>query len=363
MERRAGAVDGLGVTRPGFWAGRRVLVTGHTGFKGAWLSLWLAREGAHVVGLSLPPESPDGAFAAFEPWSGVESHVADVREAAAVRRVVAGAAPEVVFHLAAQSLVRRGWADPAATYAVNVVGTAHVLDAVAHESQAGAVVVVTSDKVYANAGLGEPFTEDCPLGGADPYSASKAAAELVVRAWRNGGRGIPVATVRAGNVVGGGDVATDRLLADAWRALSQGRDLVLRHPGATRPWQFVLDPLNGYLRVAERLLTEPQACPPAVNFGPSPAACWAVERVAEQALAAWGAGRWVAGPSDRSAPEAHVLRLDASLARRELGWEARLDVDEAIEWTVEWWRAAASGRSLRKLALAQIESYEELLAC
>ena len=228
-------MEGVEVTDRSFWAGRRVLVTGHTGFKGAWLSLWLERLGAQVTGLALPPESPDGAFSVFTPWPSLESHLADLRDADAVEGVIEATAPEVVFHLAAQSLVGRGWAHPADTYAVNVVGTAHLLEAVSRVRSVQAVVVVTSDKVYANNGTGGPFREDSPLGGADPYSASKAATEHVVTAWRAGNPEVPIATVRAGNVIGGGDVADDRLLPDAWRALLAAKDFVVRHPDATRP--------------------------------------------------------------------------------------------------------------------------------
>lgn len=354
-------MEGLAVREPIFWAGRRVLVTGHTGFKGAWLSLWLERLGAEVVGLALPPESPEGAYRCLGPWDRLDSHIADLRDPASVGRVVEAAQPEIVFHLAAQSLVRRGWTDPAATYAANVLGTAHVLEAVAHVGCVRAVVVATSDKVYANSGGGDLFREDSPLGGGDPYSASKAAAEHVVTAWRAGNPGIPVATVRAGNVIGGGDTAEDRLLPDAWRALRAGRDLVLRNPEATRPWQFVLEPLRGYLRLAECLGEAPASCPPAVNFGPSSSACWSVSRVADAVLSAWGGGCWVDGHRAGDPPEAPTLSLDAALAARTLGWRPRLEIGTAISWTVEWWRAASVSAPLRPLASAQIAAYENIL--
>lgn len=348
------------MTRESFWSGRRVLVTGHTGFKGAWLSLWLERLGAQVSGLALSPESPDGAFTALTPWPSLDSHVADLRDLGAVLRVIESAPPDVVFHLAAQSLVRRGWADPASTYAVNVLGTAYLLEAVSQVGSVQAVVVATSDKVYANPGTGVPFRESSPLGGSDPYSASKAAAEHVVDAWRVGNPKVPVATVRAGNVIGGGDVAEDRLLPDAWRALLADEELVLRHPEATRPWQFVLEPLDGYLRVAESLILDPTASPHAVNFGPSPSACWPVSRIAEAVLAAWGGGHWVDGQQSVDLPEAPTLSLDATLATRTLGWHPRLELETAISWTVEWWRAASTGAPLRTLAVAQVAAYEDM---
>jgi CDP-glucose 4,6-dehydratase len=354
-------MEGVEVTDRSFWAGRRVLVTGHTGFKGAWLSLWLERLGAQVTGLALPPESPDGAFSVFTPWPSLESHLADLRDADAVEGVIEATAPEVVFHLAAQSLVGRGWAHPADTYAVNVVGTAHLLEAVSRVRSVQAVVVVTSDKVYANNGTGGPFREDSPLGGADPYSASKAATEHVVTAWRAGNPEVPIATVRAGNVIGGGDVADDRLLPDAWRALLAAKDFVVRHPDATRPWQFVLEPLAGYLLVAERLAENSADFPPAVNFGPAQSACWPVAQIADAVLDAWGEGRWVEDRDPAAPPETPDLSIDATLAKRTLGWRPRLDIDTAIRWTVEWWRATASGSDLRSLASDQITAYEKLL--
>jgi len=354
-------VEGVALTDRSFWAGRRVLVTGHTGFKGAWLSLWLERLGAQVTGLALPPESPDGSFTAFAPWPNIDSHIADLRDADAVERVIAATSPEVVFHLAAQSLVRRGWARPAETYAVNVVGTSHLLEAVSRVGSVQGVVVVTSDKVYANKGNGGSFREDSPLGGADPYSASKAATEHVVSAWRAGNPQVPIATVRAGNVIGGGDVAEDRLLPDTWRALSAGKDLVVRHPDATRPWQFVLEPLAGYLLVAQSLVGNTANFPPSVNFGPAPSACWPVAQLAQAVLDTWGTGRWVDDRDPAAPHEAPDLSIDATLATQALGWRPRLDVATAIRWTVEWWREAASGSALRPLAIDQITAYEKLL--
>lgn len=358
MGTRGCPLEGVDVSR--FWAGRRVLVTGHTGFKGAWLAFWLERLGAEVTGVALPPESPDGAFAALGPCSGMRSRVIDVRDPVTVRRVVDDVAPEVVFHLAAQAVVGRGWSDPGLTYATNVVGTSNVLEAVAGSGSAPALVVVTSDKVYANGGGGPCFTEDSPLGGRDPYSASKAAAELVVAAWREGNPRARVATARAGNVIGGGDMAEDRLLPDAWRAVRARAPLALRNPRATRPWQFVLEPLAGYLLVAERLAADADPCPSAINFGPDPSACWPVADVVDRAFELWGSGCWHPDLVDHP-PESTTLALDASLATASLGWRPRLEPADAIRWTVEWWRAAASGRDLRELAARQLATYEALV--
>ncbi len=352
-----------------FWRGRRVLVTGHTGFKGAWLALWLERLGAEVTGLGLAPERADGAYPALGPWPALDSHEVDVRDAGAVRRVVEQAEPEVVFHLAAQAIVRRGLADPVGTFATNVLGTAHVLAAASAAAPAvRSVVVVTSDKVYRNRGDGRAFTEDDELGGDDPYSASKAAAELAVASWRQSfvdREKCGLATARAGNVIGGGDTGEDRLLVDARDALRNGQPLLLRRPEAERPWQFVLEPLAGYLLLAERLDADPVSAAPALNFGPTATAALSVRELAERVFARWGSGRWApAGAADveRAAVESSVLRVDAGRANEILGWRSRLDVDTALAWTVEWWRAAQTGASLRALALRQIAEYEALLA-
>jgi CDP-glucose 4,6-dehydratase len=348
-------MEGLGLTASA-WSGRRVLVTGHTGFKGAWLSLWLQHLGARVAGLALPPEDPTGAFGAFAPWPGLDHRIVDVRDAAAVRDTVAAVNPDVVFHLAAQALVRRGYVDPFPTYATNVAGTSNILHAVGAAPSLKAVVVVTTDKVYANTGEGRPFRESDPLGGSDPYSMSKALAELLVAGWRANGLRPAVACARAGNVIGGGDRGENRLLPDVWRALSTNRPVLLRHPDAVRPWQFVLDPLAGYLVLAERLLSDPRSAAAAVNFGPDDSASESVARVVERALRLWGSGTWDRDQESRD-PEATILRLDAQLAWSALGWRPRYSLDQALELTVAWWRAERDGEDLRKLALSQIEAY------
>lgn len=345
-----------------FWRNRRVLLTGHTGFKGAWLALWLEHLGASVTGLSLPPESPDGIHGAIGTWDGLDARMVDLRDADGVARVVADADPEVVLHLAAQALVRRGYADPVGTYDVNVMGTAHVLRAVQRASSVQAIVVVTSDKVYANDGAGRPFIESDPLGHGDPYSNSKACAELLVASWRTsflGPKGIPVATARAGNVVGGGDVAADRLLPDAFRALAAADVLRLRNPDAVRPWQHVLEPLSGYLLLAQRLATG-ELAPEAVNFGPDDDSCRSVSEVVQRVFDLTGTGTWEPDGGAQP-PEASLLRLDSSLAHRRLGWRPRLDLAGTLAWTVDWWRAQVEGSDMRAFSLAQIAAYEELI--
>ncbi|MDQ3979446.1 MAG: CDP-glucose 4,6-dehydratase [Actinomycetota bacterium] len=350
------------MTHP-FWSRRRVLVTGHTGFKGAWLSLWLQRMGAVVTGFGLPPEDPGSTFPSLAPWPGLQSHLGDIRDAGAVAEVLARSDPEVVFHLAAQALVHRGYQHPFDTYHTNVIGAANLLSQLHACPSLRTVVVVTSDKVYENNGERRAFVERDRLRGNDPYSSSKALTELLVAGWRHcrpAGCDIAISTARAGNVIGGGDRAPDRLLPDAWRALEAGRPLALRFPEATRPWQFVLEPLYGYLLLAEHLTTEPAEAPQAVNFGPEPDCSRPVREVVDAVFKFAGTGTWQLAEA-ASFPEASSLHLDVSLAREALGWAPRLSLDVALAWTVEWWRARDQGADLRELASAQIAAYEDLI--
>ena len=328
---------------PSFWHGRRVLVTGHTGFKGAWLALWLHALGAEVTGFSGPPPSEPSLFEAARLGELVDDIRGDVRDADAVSGAVRRARPEIVFHLAAQAIVRAALEDPSGTYAVNVVGTAHVLEAAGDAP----VVCVTSDKCYV-AGPG-PHREDDPLGGLDPYSASKAAQEHVAAAHR-AAHGARVATARAGNVIGGGDWGRDRLLPDLVRARESGAPVVLRHPDAVRPWQHVLDPLAGYLLLAERLHESSQWAT-AFNFGPheAHAVSWVVDHVRER----WPLDVRVEPPSDTV--EAPALQLDASKARERLGWVARLDIAASLAATISWYDEVRGGGDARAVTLAQIE--------
>ncbi len=349
-----------------FWRGRRVLLTGHTGFKGAWLALWLERLGAEVTGLALEPDAEPNLFRLLAPWRRLESIIGDIRSADTVREAVANAAPEVVFHLAAQSLVRRGYREPMATLAINVLGTAILLDALRDCADLRAVVVVTSDKCYENDASGRAFTETDRLGGRDPYSASKACQEIAAHAWRQSfydRAGAALATARSGNVIGGGDWAEDRLLPDVFRALAAGTTLLLRHPNATRPWQHVLEPLAGYLMLAQTLAENgADAAPPALNFGPNRADVQPVASIAEKVVERWGGGiAWKNDPSP-APKEAPALVLDARLAARTIGWRPRLGLDEALDWVVEWQRGHAAGEAARKLTLVQIERYQERMA-
>jgi CDP-glucose 4,6-dehydratase len=349
---------------PDFWLERRVLVTGHTGFKGAWLSLWLQSLGAQVSGLArgTPPRGPS-LYELAGMGAQMREFAADVRDAGAVRDALSQASPEVVLHLAAQPLVRRSLRDPVLTYEVNVMGTVNVLDAVREAGpDVRAVVVVTSDKCYENPGdRSRRFVEDDPLGGDDPYSSSKACVELATSAYRRSffsQDGAPrVATARAGNVIGGGDWGEDRLIADAVRAVERGETLKVRNPQAVRPWQHVLNPLAGYLLLAQALWDETDATQ-AWNLGPPAGDARTVSWIVERLGALWaGALHWELDPGVNP-PEAPHLALDSGRAERELRWRPRWDLDDALGLVVEWHRAQRAGEDMREVSLAQIARFE-----
>ena len=348
------------MTEP-FWPGRRVLVTGHTGFKGAWLCLWLERLGAEVAGFALPPAEPGNLWSRLR--SSTHSTFGDLRDPGAVRETVRAARPQVVLHLAAQALVRESYREPVGTFATNVLGTAHLLEACRELEDLRAVVVVTSDKVYANDGAGRAFEEHDRLGGHDPYSASKACAELVTASYRASffAEGPPIATARAGNVIGGGDRSPDRLIPDCVRALEAGEPVRLRYPRAVRPWQHVLDPLAGYLQLAQALSSEPANAPRSVNFGPDPDSFRTAAEVVDAFGAHFGARPgWRAEGTPQPA-EAATLRLSSALARAALGWRPRLDFEAAIAWTAEWHRAIAAGEDADAVTRAQIDRYARVI--
>jgi CDP-glucose 4,6-dehydratase len=334
-----------------------VLVTGHTGFKGSWTCLCLCALGAEVTGFALDPPTDPSLFEAADVASAVDDRRVDVRDAEAVRSAIAAARPEVLLHMAAQPLVRRSFDEPLATYETNVMGTAHVLDALRDSAGARVAIVVTSDKCYEPRPDGRPCREDDPLGGADPYSSSKACAELVTAAYRRSFPGGPaIASARAGNVIGGGDWAEDRLVPDAIRAATGGGELVVRNPGAVRPWQHVLNPIAGYLALAERLWHDPAAAG-AWNFGPDGADELPVSEIAHRVCELWGAGlRWRAEP-DGGPPETPVLRLDSSKARRELGWSPAWPVATGLRATVDWYRAVHDGADAGAVCARQIAAY------
>lgn len=367
MGNGKGQVESLGV-EPEFWRGRRVLLTGHTGFKGAWLSLWLLQMGAKVRGLALDPPSARALFGLARVGEGLEDQRGDIRDPGLVHAATADFKPDIVIHMAAQALVRPSYADPVGTYATNVMGTIHVLEAVRATPGVGAVVVVTSDKCYDNREWDRGYVETDAMGGYDPYSSSKGCAELVTSAWRRSyfhpGRhaehGVALASARAGNVIGGGDWAADRLVPDAMRAFLGKEPFVVRFPGAVRPWQFVLEPLRGYLLLAQRLRSDGAAFAEGWNFGPDREAEQPVRHLAERITSLWGDGAQWRAVAEADAPhEAGYLTLDVSKSRDVLGWRPVLRLDDALALSVDWFKAFGAGRDMRKFSNDQIAAYAD----
>jgi CDP-glucose 4,6-dehydratase len=346
------------VIDPAFWRGKRVFLTGHTGFKGAWTTLLLRRLGATVYGYALPPTHPQSLFEAAQIADDIEQCIADVRDLSTLNAALSEAQPEVVIHMAAQALVRPSYVEPVETFAINVMGTAHVLEAVRHLPSVKAVLIVTSDKCYENDGGQVAFREDDRLGGDDPYSNSKACAELVTYSYRKSffstEGATRVASARAGNVFGGGDWARDRLVPDAIQAFLARRPLRIRNPNSVRPWQHVLDPVLGYLQLIERLVADESfAC--GWNFGPGPENEQPVRKVVEHLLTLWGDGaEWTSddGPHPH---EAAFLRLDCERSRSRLNWKPRLDLVQGLGLTVDWYKALKLGEDLRRISLEQLE--------
>jgi len=358
------------VTMPSgeFWRGKRVLLTGHTGFKGSWLGCWLTRMGAETHGLSLPPETTPSLHSILcVPYAS--QTMADLRDAARISDAVNSIQPQIVLHLAAQALVRRSYEDPVESIATNVLGTAHLLDALRHCDPLEAVLVVTSDKAYDNPAYApgqthRPFTETDPLGGRDPYSASKGSQEIITRSFARSyfrTRNVPVVTARAGNVIGGGDWSQDRLMTDLVTAASSGRPVALRSPDATRPWQHVMDPLAGYLLYIENVITGTTDVP-AMNFGPDDA--HSVSTVADMLSRHWpGAAGWThadTAVTTAAKPEAAVLSLDPSLAKKTLGWHPKLEIEMAVKWVADWHRAHLAGDDMAAWTGNQIRQYQDL---
>jgi CDP-glucose 4,6-dehydratase len=351
-------VEDLGVNAS-FWRGRRVLLTGHTGFKGSWLSLVLARAGAVVTGYALAPTGERTLFDGARVSKHVRSVIGDVRDLAALTAAGAGE-PEIILHLAAQSLVLTSYEAPLETFSTNVLGTANVLEAARNLPSVRAVVVVTTDKVYRNREWHWPYREVDELGGRDPYSSSKACAELVSSAYRDSflaARGVGVATARAGNVIGGGDWADNRIVPDFVRATLAGQPLVVRNPESTRPWQHLLEPLEGYLLLAERLFAEPKKWDGAWNFGPSTDAVHPVGRLADDLVKAWGAGAAWQHQRVEQPHEAKLLTLDATKARQEMGWFPRLGYARGVDLTVRWYKAFAAAADQEATTLEQIDAW------
>ncbi|MDZ4309652.1 MAG: CDP-glucose 4,6-dehydratase [Cypionkella sp.] len=346
-----------------FWDGQRVLLTGHTGFKGSWTALWLSQMGAEVLGYALVPETKPALFDLLSPVPGLNSVVGDIRDPAPLNSAVADFSPTLAIHMAAQPLVRRSYREPVETYGVNVMGTAHVLEALRRVQGLKAALVITTDKVYRNDDSGRAFREVDPLGGHDPYSSSKAACEEVVSSWRQSyfeSLGIPLATARAGNVVGGGDWSEDRLVPDIWRAMVEGKSVILRNPESVRPWQHVLDPVSGYLTYVEALASGRRDLPHTLNFAPAADSPMTVREVTETL----GAGLGIEKPwqlAEGAQPvEMKLLTLDASLAAHTIGWRPLLTGRQAIEWSAEWYLARHRGEDVKAKTVAQIQRYEAL---
>jgi CDP-glucose 4,6-dehydratase len=349
------AVEGVELN-DAFWRGRRVLITGHTGFKGSWLTRWLASAGAIVTGFSNGIPTEPSLFADARLHEGIESITGDVRDAAAVNEAINMSRAEVVFHMAAQSLVRASYEDPAGTYATNVMGTVNVLDAIRFSKDVRAAVIVTSDKCYEHRRHARPFREDDRLGGKDPYSNSKACAELVTAAYRRS-LSLPVVTARAGNVIGGGDWARDRLVPDLVRAFLAGTPALIRNPDATRPWQFVLDALHGYLILAKARYEDAEI-PNAWNFGPSADDVKPVRWIADRMALEWADRAQWEHDGGEHPHEASALTLDSTRARTLLHWRPLTGAETALDWTIEWYRAwARNPADARRLMTAQLERF------
>jgi len=348
---------------PNFWRGKRLLLTGHTGFKGSWLALWLHRLGADVVGVSMPPEAGPNLFELAGIDSLCQSHFCDIRDSEALAALVRQSAPDIVLHLAAQPLVRTSYREPLRTFATNIQGTANLLDALRGSESVKVVVVVTTDKVYQNLERQRPFTEADPLGGHDPYSASKAASEIIIASYRDAylaERGVALASARAGNVIGGGDWSDDRLVPDAIRAWNKGITLDVRRPQSVRPWQHVLEPLSGYLRLAEVLWQQP-ALAGAYNFGPETRDAAPVRKVIELARSVYGRGDVNWGDGSDGPHEAGWLSLEITKSRQLLDVSPRWNLAQTVSRTMDWYRLQAEGQEAAALCAADISAYQVAL--
>jgi CDP-glucose 4,6-dehydratase len=348
-----------------FWHGKKVFLTGHTGFKGSWLCLWLNSLGAEVTGYALEPPTNPSLYELAHVGESVTSIIADVRNLERLKAEMASSAPDIVIHMAAQPLVRDSYTIPVETYAINVMGTVHLLEAVRSCSSVKAVVNVTTDKVYENREWAWGYRENEPFGGYDPYSNSKGCSELVTAAYRSSyfnprdfeRHGVAVATARAGNVIGGGDWATDRLIPDVIRSLLAGESVRIRNPHAIRPWQHVLEPLSGYLLLAQKLYEDGAHYAEGWNFGPPDSDARPVEWIVQRFCSGWGEGARYDIDSGDHPHEAHFLKLDCSKVKSVLGWSPRWRLDEAIDTIIEWTRACRDNRDLREVCMKQIKKY------
>jgi CDP-glucose 4,6-dehydratase len=361
-------VEGLGVNKR-FWQARRVFLTGHTGFKGGWLSLWLQKLGAEVTGYALPPSTHPNIFEEARVGAGMASHIGDIRDGVKLMTAIQEAAPEVIIHMAAQPLVRRSYLDPVETYSINVMGTVNLLEAVRKCASVRAVVNVTSDKCYENKEWHRPYREYDAMGGYDPYSSSKGCSELVTSAYRNSyfngitavQHQVALASARAGNVIGGGDWSKDRLIPDMFKAIARGEPVLIRNPQAVRPWQHVLEPLRGYLILAERLFEGGTEYAEAFNFGPRENDVRSVEWIVNRLANIWGeTTKWQLDGSHHP-HEATLLQLEVTKASDRLGWMPTLSLDEALQLTADWTRASIERRDMNAFTISQIDSYLKMV--
>lgn len=346
-----------------FWAGKRVFVTGHTGFKGGWLSLWLQELGAQVFGFALPPPTTPSLYELAGVSDHMESRIGDIRDLSDLKSAITAAQPEIVLHLAAQPLVLESYDSPLETMQTNIMGTAHLLDALRGLRSLKSVVVVTSDKCYANREWHWAYREDEAMGGADPYSMSKGCTELVTDSYRssffNSDTAPGIATARAGNVIGGGDYAKDRIITDVMAAMRKGRPVQVRNPTAVRPWQHVLEPLHGYLVLAEALYSQPKEHSQGWNFGPTDEDAKPVGWICDELTRRWGNGASWEQDGGRYHHEATYLKLDSSKARSLLGWHSKLSLSQTLDWILDWSRAADSGDNLRETTIRQIHTFQD----
>lgn len=348
-----------------YYKGKRIFVTGHTGFKGSWLITWLSQLGATVKGYALEPETEKNLFSIIAPHTRTESVIADIRDKQRLKAEITGFKPDIIFHLAAQALVRRSYEIPAETFEVNAVGTANVLEAVHELPGKCTVVVVTTDKVYENKEIAYHYKEEDVLGGYDPYSASKAATEIVVSSFRNSffhpsqyaKHQKAVASARAGNVIGGGDWSKDRIIPDIVNSLVANTSIAVRNPASVRPWQHVLEPLGGYLLTGMLLDGDVSRYSGAYNFGPEADDHLPVKDLVDTAIGSWGSGQWTDASDPAQPHEAGLLQLDISKAKKELGWQPKLDSREAIQWTINWYKQDIAG--VYEYTLQQIRDYQQ----
>ncbi|KAF0835976.1 CDP-glucose 4,6-dehydratase [Methylovorus glucosotrophus] len=361
-------MEGLVMT-PSFWRGRKVFLTGHTGFKGGWMSLWMQSLGANLKGFSLEPPTSPSLFEIASISDGMTSDIGDVRDLARLTHSLQTFQPEIVFHMAAQPLVRYSYKNPVETYATNLMGTVHLLEAVRHTPSVKAVVIITTDKCYENREWAWGYRENEPMGGFDPYSNSKGCAELATAAYRSSffnpenfsHHGVAIATVRAGNVIGGGDWAGDRLIPDILMAIEKGSPVTIRNPNAIRPWQHVLEPISGYMQLAERMISDGPTYSEAWNFGPNDNDARPVSWIVDRMVNIWGNGAsWQIDNSEQP-HEATYLKLDISKAKTKLQWQPRINLDQALEWIIDWHKAYLDGRSMQDVTKQQIMQYQHLI--